>query len=149
MDTIEELNGTYFYRALSGLSSAELFNLIFLEGFADRFGLEITAAALILSGQPLLPTRAKPIGAKKGTSIASVLSRKLLKDVRLPRGLLIPTIVGGNIRHTNKIEAALGRAVPWIGHSMAIVAVYQIASATRNKYNLIARQKDRIQWTYF
>nr|WP_226888921.1 hypothetical protein [Pectobacterium aquaticum] len=50
METTEELNSTYYYHGHGNLTAGELFNLIFLENFSSRTGLEITAAALILSG---------------------------------------------------------------------------------------------------
>lgn len=51
MDMAEESGGTYFYYGHVTLTWHELFNLIFLESFTDHLNLEITAAALILSGQ--------------------------------------------------------------------------------------------------
>nr|WP_244322048.1 hypothetical protein [Pectobacterium odoriferum] len=59
MDTTEELNNTYYYHGHVNLTAGELFNLIFLENFSSRTDLEITAAVLILSGQPYLKVSGK------------------------------------------------------------------------------------------
>ncbi len=59
MDTFEELNGTYFYHGHTNVSAGELFNLIFLQNFADSFGMDIGSAATILIGQPYIPVSGK------------------------------------------------------------------------------------------
>lgn len=89
MDTVEELGRTYFYQGHTNLSPAELFNIIFLENFADHTGMEIGAAALILSGQPYIKVTGKlsAASATPGTSVASKVSRYLLKDLRFPYNL--------------------------------------------------------------
>ncbi len=50
---------------------------------------------------------------------------------------------------TNKIATFLGRWVPFVGYAELIITVQLVAKRTREKYNLIARPKDRIQWTSF
>lgn len=154
MDTVEELNGTYFYEGHSRLTPDELFDLIFLDSFAQHFGLEINSALLILSGQPWFPTRGKPRGATPGTSLASKLSRRMFKDRRFPRGFRPYTPTGKSLStlkfaQTNKIGAFVGRYMPWIGYVEALIIVERVAQETKTKYNLIARPKDRIQWTSF
>ncbi len=149
MDTTEELNGTYFYNGHANVTQQELFWLIFLEGFADRTGWGVETAAMILAGQPILPKRVV-LGSKvKRTSIASKLSRRILKNVRLPWGMRIETSVMGHSRATNKLGAIVGRAVPHIGYAQAVVMLAVVARETRNKYNIIVRPKDRIEWAYF
>lgn len=82
MDTVEELNGTYFYAGRSNLTASELFFMVFCENVVDQLGLGLVdfgAVVAIVSGRNTLPTRAKPNGAEKGTSYASKASRKVFK----------------------------------------------------------------------
>jgi len=149
MDTTEELGGTYFYHGNANLTPQELFWLIFAEFLADHLGVGIETAATILAGQPILPKRVV-LGSKvKRTSIASKLSRRILKNVRLPGGMKMGTSVLGHSRDTNKVGAIVGRAVPYVGYTQAVIIFAIVARETRKKYNLIARSKDRIAWTYF
>ena len=150
MDTIEESGGTYFYHGNSNVTPQELFLLIFAEGLANHLGVTIETAATILAGQPLIPKR-KVLGASGSrTSVASKLARRILKGVRFPGGMRVETIIGmGKTRQTNKVGAVVGRAVPFVGYAQAIIVFALVAKETRNKYNLIARPKDRIEWTYF
>ncbi len=150
MNTIEESGGTYFYRGNSNVTPQELFLLIFAEGLANHLGVTIETAATILAGQPLIPKR-KVLGASGSrTSVASKLARRILKGVRFPGGMRVETIIGmGKTRQTNKAGAVVGRAVPFVGYAQAIIVFALVAKETRNKYNLIARPKDRIEWTYF
>jgi hypothetical protein len=149
MDTVEELGGTYFYHGYTNLTPGELFNLIYLENFSNHLGLEISAAALILSGQAWLPAPGKPIGAKRGTSVASMLSRKVFSDIRFPNGKRLLTPVGNRMQPTNKIGSFVGRYIPWVGHGQLLITLMIVAKETRNKCNLIARSKDRIKWAAF
>lgn len=41
MDTVEELNGTYFYAGKSNLNAAELLFMIFCENTASQFGIGV------------------------------------------------------------------------------------------------------------
>lgn len=150
MNTIEESGGTYFYRGNSNVTPQELFLLIFAEGLTNHLGVTIETAATILAGQPLIPKR-KVLGASGSrTSVASKLARRILKGVRFPGGMRVETIIGmGKTRQTNKVGAVVGRAVPFVGYAQAIIVFALVAKETRNKYNLIARPKDRIEWTYF
>ncbi|HDS6852973.1 TPA: hypothetical protein QH025_003229 [Enterobacter cancerogenus] len=150
MNTIEESGGTYFYRGNSNVTPQELFLLIFAEGLANHLGVTIETAATILAGQPLISKR-KVLGASGSrTSVASKLARRILKGVRFPGGMRVETIIGmGKTRQTNKVGAVVGRAVPFVGYAQAIIVFALVAKETRNKYNLIARPKDRIEWTYF
>ncbi|ANI83277.1 STM2901 family protein [Kosakonia oryzae] len=155
MDTVEELNGTYFYHGHTNVSAGELFNLIFLENFADSFGLDVASAAMVLIGQPYIPVSGKLAAGQNtpGTSIASIVSRKILRDARFPFGWR-PLAPVGKLRSlkmvpSNKIATFVGRYIPYVGYAMALVAVQQVMSKTRTQYNLIARPQDRIKWTYF
>ncbi|MBM7353224.1 STM2901 family protein [Lelliottia amnigena] len=149
MDTTEEQNGTYFYHGQVNLTAGELFDVIFLEQFCDELGIGITSGATILAGQPWLETRTKPGTAIKGTSIISKYARMLLKNTKVPFGLRIKTPVGIRMRTTNSLAAVIARYVPWLGWFELINSLYQVSRKTQNKFNLIARPEDRIQWTSF
>ncbi|MER5004484.1 STM2901 family protein [Atlantibacter hermannii] len=149
MDTTEELNGTYFYHGQSNLSAGELFDVIFLEQFCDELGISIASGAAILAGQPWLKTRTKPGEAIKGTSVISRYGRMLLRNARTPFGIRVPTPVGLRMRKTNNLAAVIARYVPWLGWIGLVNSIYQVSGKTRAKYNLLARPKDRIQWTSF
>ncbi|MEB0774527.1 hypothetical protein VC840_19415 [Citrobacter portucalensis] len=89
MDTTEEANGTYWYHGHANVTSGELFDLIFIEQLADSLGITTEAVTLVLIGQPFIPVEGKLSAATNtpGTSIASILCRKLLKGARFPFGL--------------------------------------------------------------
>lgn len=68
------------------------------------------------------------------------------------RGLSVESLnsIGfGKTRTAKKIGTAVGRAVPHRGYAQVIVILALVARETRNQYNLIARPKDKIAWTYF
>lgn len=97
MDTVEQLNGTYFYAGKSNLSAAELFFMVFCEKTVEQFGLgvaDFAAVIAIVSGRNDLPTRTKPGGAITGTSYASKASRAVFKKAKFPFGLSLPTWLG-------------------------------------------------------
>lgn len=48
MDTVEELNGTYFYAGRSNLTASELFFMVFVFNTADQFGIKDIAAVYAL-----------------------------------------------------------------------------------------------------
>ncbi|WP_436859699.1 STM2901 family protein [Citrobacter tructae] len=155
MDTTEEKNGTYFYHGHVNVTPGELFDLIFIEQLADALGMTTEAVSMVLIGQPFIPVSGKLSAATNtpGTSVASIISRKLLGDARFPFGLR-PSAPMGKLSKlkmvpTNKIATFLGRWVPFIGYAELIITVQLVAKRTRDKYNLIARPKDRIQWTSF
>lgn len=150
MDTVEELGGTYFYHGNANVTPQELFLLIFAEGLANHMGVTVETAATILAGLPIVPKR-KVLGASGSrTSIASKVARRILKGARFPEGVRVETTIGmSKLRLTNNVGAVVGRAVPFVGYTQAVVIFMTVARETRNKYNLIARPKDRIAWTSF
>lgn len=108
--------------------------------------MDIAAAAAILSGQPFLPTRAKLGGATKGTSLASVASRNLIRQ-KLPFAL--PMITGASlgtlkISFTRNLRAFVGRLVPGVGWTILAYDVFQIMEKTLRKYNSLVRSEDKI-----
>lgn len=52
MDSVEELNGTYFYKGIANISASELFFWILLDEIAEQMGGfdDLGAVALILLG---------------------------------------------------------------------------------------------------
>lgn len=149
MDTTEEINGTYFYSGHPNVSIAELVSIIFLEEFCTELGIDSVAGAAILSGPPWLGTRGKPKGATLGTSVVSKYARIIMRDARMPFGIQIPTPVGIRMQKSNKLAAIIARWVPWLGWASLVMSLYRVSTRTQEKYNLIVRPKDRIQWTAF
>ncbi|WP_029686133.1 STM2901 family protein [Tatumella saanichensis] len=146
MDTVEELNGTYFYKGLTNLTPGELFFFIFLEEAQKRLGAsDIMALALIILGQPTQSTRGKPVGATLGTSILSENLRRWLK-FRVNRW---PTLTNESIKnlrfsYVNNLGAFTGRWIPILGIAFVMNDVLQIGFRTVSAYNRIARKDDRI-----
>jgi hypothetical protein len=143
----KHMQNTYSYRSLNDLSPQELFSWIAIDQTLEQLGgADIAAAAAVLSGQPFLPTRAKFGGATKGTSVASVVSRKLLRH-QLPFAL--PTLTGASIRSlkltfTRSLGAFVGRLVPGVGWTILTYDVVQIIRKTVEKYNLLAKKEDQL-----
>lgn len=64
MDTVEELNSTYFYAGRSNLTASQLLFMIFCENTANQLGVQDFGAIVsIVAGLNVLPTRTKPRGA--------------------------------------------------------------------------------------
>ncbi len=128
------------------LNAGELFFYIFLEEAQKKLGTEdIIALALIILGQPLQATRAKPAGATKGTSVLSANLRIWLK-IKVNRW---PTLTTESIKkmrfsYVNNLGAFAGRWIPVLGIGFIMNDVTQIAWKTTQKYNLIAKEGDRL-----
>lgn len=153
VDTVEELNGTYFYAGRSNLTASELFFMVFCENVVDQLGLGLVdfgAVVAIVSGRNTLPTRAKPNGAEKGTSYASKASRKVFKKAQFPFGIKLPSVIGGyppstiRIRAVANIGTFTGRAIPVVGWVILASDISQITYRTIRDYNAIARGNDKL-----
>lgn len=151
MDTVEELNNTYFYAGRANLSASQLLFMIFCEKTAEQLGVQDFGAIIsIVCGLNVLPTRRKPRGAVIGTSLASRGSRRVFGNAMFPWGIKLPSIIGGyppstmKIRMVAKISAFTGRAIPVVGWIIMASDVSQIAYHTVNDYNRIARGNDKI-----
>ena len=146
MDTVEELNGTYFYRGFSNLSSGELLFWVFLDTTAEHFGVDdFLTIGLILLGQPTLGTRGKPRGTTQGTSPLSQQLRHYL-DIETRR---LPTLTTGSIKrlefsYVTNLCAFVGRWIPILGIIIIAADVSTIAYKATNKYNTIARGNDKL-----
>lgn len=137
----------YSYNTLTNLSREELFFWIAVDQTLEQLGgADIAAAAAVLSGQPFLPTRGKFAGATKGTSVASVVSRHLLKQ-QLPFAL--PTLTGASlstlkITFTKSLGAFVGRLVPGVGWTILAYDVVQVIRNTLFQYNMRVRREDQL-----
>ncbi|MBS0968519.1 MULTISPECIES: STM2901 family protein [Yersiniaceae] len=151
MDTVEELNGTYFYAGHSNLTASELFFMVFVMNTADHFGIkDIAAVAALYSGVNNQSTRAKPIDAIPGTSRVSKTVRGVLKNTMFPFGIKMPTWVGGytpwtvKLKMVRKVSTFIGRTIPLIGEVILVADVSQITYRSVHDYNAIARDTDKL-----
>lgn len=151
MDTVEELNNTYFYAGRSNLTASQLLFMIFCENTANQLGVQDFGAIVsIVAGLNIVPTRTKPRDAIEGTSLASRGSRKVFGNAKFPWGIYLPSVVGGyppstlKIRMVAKIGAFTGRAIPVVGWIILASDVSTITYCTVRDYNLITRGKDKI-----
>lgn len=137
----------YHYNTFTNLSREELFLWIAIDQTLEQLGgVDIAAAVAVLSGQPFLPTRAKFGGATKGTSLASVASRHLLKQ-KMP--FTLPTITGASlstlkVTFTKSLGGFVGRLVPGVGWTILAYDVVQIMRKTLLKYNSLVRKEDKL-----
>ncbi|MFE8103113.1 hypothetical protein RBA63_13695 [Brenneria goodwinii] len=147
MDTVEELNGTYFYEGTPNLTASGLFFWIMVDEVMDHFGIhDIAAVVTIFTGQNNIYVPGKPANATPGTSRASKVSRTIFRNRRLP--IKLPTVVGYppkmKIIMTHKLGTFVGRAIPVFGVVVLTVDVMMITTKTVSKYNAIARKEHRL-----
>lgn len=146
MDAVEEINNTYFYKGYSNLSAGELLFWIFLDETAEQFGSgDFLTVGLILLGQPEVATRGKPGGTTPGTSPLSSQLRHWL-NIETRR---LPTLTNASIRrmkftYVTNLGAFVGRWIPIIGIFVIAADVSIIAYKATNRYNTIARGKDKL-----
>lgn len=148
MDSVEELNGTYFYKGIANISASELFFWILLDEIAEQMGGfdDLGAVALIMLGQPTQTTRQKMRTATVGTSIASIYARRYL-DVELP--FRLPTFTNKSITYmkpmmVNNLGKFVGRTVPVAGWVLLTNDFVTITFKATSHYNRIARGSDKI-----
>jgi hypothetical protein len=137
----------YEYGGVSRLSPERLFFWVLVDKTEEQFGLhDLEAVVAIISGQPLLSTRGKFVGATPGTSLASLAARKAL-NVDLP--FRLPMLTGGTVRtlriaFTKNLGAFVGRAIPIVGYVMLASDAFEIMWKTVSTYNKIVRPEDRV-----
>ncbi len=137
----------YDYKDLHNITREELFVWILIDKILEHFsGVDIAAAAAVISGQPYLPTRGKFAGATKGTSPISVVSRKVLNKEMAFR---LPMITGTSVKTlrislTKNLGAWVGRTVPIVGWAILIYDVEEISRKTLVTYNEIAIGDDKL-----
>ncbi|MBB6114365.1 hypothetical protein F4826_001243 [Rahnella inusitata] len=145
MDTTEQVSG-YYFSGLSNLSAGELFFWVFLDETGKQIGItDFANLALIILGQPMKATRAKPLGATPGTSILSYHLRQWL-NIEVKHW---PTLTNGSIRklkfsYVTNLGAFTGRWIPILGWVILADDVATIAYKSTNRYNTIANEKDRL-----
>jgi hypothetical protein len=144
----ERMSHTYSYGGQSCLTPVELFFLIACEETCAEVGLDdAEAMILILTGWPFIPTRAKPKGATKNTSIASLWARSTFRYEF--RKKILPTFTFGSIKRlrwilTHKLSTFIGRTLPGVGWVLLAGDAYQIVYHTVSKYNRIVSPEDRV-----
>jgi len=148
MDTVEELNGTYFYNGIINLLPSELYFWILIDTIKDQMGdiEDLYTLVLILLGQPILNTRWKFRNTTKGTSIASVYARRYL-DIEL--GFRLPTFTNASIRYlkpmmVNNLGKFVGRTIPVLGWVLLASDVTTLFFKATTRYNTVARGDDKI-----
>lgn len=138
----------YCYDGDCGLTADQLLWVIAAETTMEEFGLDDVASALaIVSGANVIPTRGKPGGAIPNTSVASVLSRRVLRKTKFPGGYRAPTVVGmwpPRLRRTPYLAAFVGRAIPVFGWAYTVAELGLIGYKTVVTYNAIVRPEDQV-----
>ena len=147
MDSVEELNGTYFYDGSSNLSAGELFFWIMIDETLDHFGIsDIAAVTAIYLGSNSITVAGKLAGATPGTSVASIYSRRLFRGRMMP--VRLPTWIGypphAKRVMTQRLGTFVGRTIPLVGWVVLAGDVMIISYKSINKYNMIAHPSDRI-----
>ncbi len=143
MDTIEQLNGTYFFNGMFGLDKHELLFWILLDEADKQFGgaLDIFAFSSMLLSFPVIPVRGKLDAGKttKGTSPLSYGLRMLIKQrFRVARRTLtFQSIINGRWAYTTNVAAYMGRWIPWLGALITAYDASVITVKTVNRYKLI------------
>jgi hypothetical protein len=142
------MNNTYNHGTHGNLPPVELFLFIAVDETCSQLGIDdVEAVLLILSGLPFLPTRAKPMGATKGTSVASVMSRSLFR-YELKKKVL-PTFTWGSVKRfrlilTHRLGVFVGRTIPGVGWALLAIDAWQITNHTVTKYNRLVMPEDRV-----
>ncbi|WP_267371642.1 MULTISPECIES: STM2901 family protein [unclassified Pantoea] len=151
MDTVEEVNGTYFYAGRSNLTATELFFMVFVFNTADQFGIkDIAAVYALYAGMNDQTTRTKPGTAIPGTSRLSKGVRRVFGNRMFPFGLEMPTWIGGYTpwtvkrRMVRKIGTWVGRTIPLSGEVILVADMSQIIYYSITEYNTIARGDDKL-----
>ncbi|VWB86332.1 STM2901 family protein [Burkholderia lata] len=140
---------TYKYGIHDGLSREALLLLIFIEETGKELGVnDAVGIAMVLLGQRFIPTRGKFANAVKGTSIASVVSRRILpyelKQRILPTVTSFTSLIMLRIKFTRNIGAFVGRAIPGVGWVILATDVSLITYRTISTYNSMVKHEDRL-----
>ncbi|REF44518.1 STM2901 family protein [Serratia ficaria] len=151
MDTVEQLNGTYFYAGRPNLSAGEMFFMVFCEQVAEQLGVDdFGAIVAIVSGLNVSKTRGKFRGNIEDTSYASRGARKVFGKKNFPGNVKLPSVVGGyplstmRVILTRKMGTFVGRAVPVVGWIILAKDVTEISFKSVTRYNSIARGDDKL-----
>lgn len=150
MDTVEELNGTYFFDGINNLTAWELLFWILVDETEKQLGIQdIAGIAALILGNNIIDIPGKPETATRGTSPASLSFRRHISYKFRKR--ILPTLTkksfslrGIKIFWVNNLGAFAGRAVPVLGWVILAHDVSTISYRTVTRYNRIAREEDKI-----
>jgi hypothetical protein len=139
----------YTYGIHHDLSREALFFLIVVEETRKETGIDdIVGIGAVLLGQRFIPTRGKFAGAVKGTSYASVMSRRLLpfdfKHKFLPTVTSFKSLVLLQIKFTRNLGTFVSRAIPGVGWAILASDVAAIIYRSVNAYNQLVTLEDRL-----
>ncbi|MEK2604396.1 hypothetical protein WN989_22360 [Burkholderia arboris] len=131
------------------MSREALLFLIFIEETGKALGVDdAVGIAMVLLGQRFIPTRGKFANAVKGTSIASVVARRMLpyelKHRILPTVTSFTSLIMLRIKFTQNIGAFVGRAIPGVGWVILATDVTLITYRTVGAYNRMVKPEDRL-----
>ncbi|MBR8257735.1 STM2901 family protein [Burkholderia ambifaria] len=138
----------YDYRGHGDLTPPELFCLIVIDVACDELGIDdAVGIAMILLGQRFVPTRGKFHGAVKGTSVASMVSRRMLpyeiKHKILPTVTSFKSLVLLKVKFTRELGVFVGRAVPVAGWIITAADISIIMYRSAVTYNRLVKPEDR------
>ncbi len=150
MDTIEELNGTYFFNGMNNLTKWELLLWVLIDETGKQLGIhDIVGIASLILGNNIIDIPGKPVTATTGTSPASLFFRRHIRYKFQKR--VLPTLTkksfsvkGIKIFWVRNLGAFAGRSVPVLGWGILAHDVTVISYRTVARYNLIAHKEDRI-----
>lgn len=138
----------YCYDGDCGYSADQLLWVIAVEVAMDELGIDDVSAALsIVLGANIISTRQKMRGAIVGTSVISLVMRRLLKDRRFPNGKRLPTIVGyrpPKIKYTKSVGGFIARAIPVAGWAYTAAQLGVVGYKTVTTYNSIVDSADQV-----
>ncbi|WP_233801804.1 STM2901 family protein [Paraburkholderia sp. HP33-1] len=140
-------NNRYTYGIHTGLTPPELFFYVTLEEARKELGLtDLAGVAAILLGQADVPVSGKVAGATKGTSVASMVSRRVLPNRVAMR---LPMITGVGLRgmkiaFTRNLGAWVGRTIPIVGEVFMAAEAFQILRRSITAYNRLVQPADRV-----
>jgi len=138
----------YQYNGKSYDSKSELYSAILTDQASEQFGIkDIVALTAGLSGYNVIPTRGKFGGAVSGTSVNSIMSRKItlsVKSASFGAVKRLPTLIGGpftgkafKIAMVNTIGKFLGRTIGPIGWTILVYDIGKTLYNTQKIYNNI------------
>lgn len=114
---------------------------------AEEFGLrDIESVGAVLLGINVVPVSGKLGGAIRGTSIASLVSRKAVPvtiRTRLPT-LIRTGLFSMRVAFTRNLGAFVGRAIPIVGEAVLIADAATIVYRTVRRYNRLVSPSDQI-----
>ena len=142
MDTVEELDGKYFFNGMS-LDKDELLLWLILDEFQKQFSwmVDLLAIASMLVSLPVIPViPVIPVKGKigkasgkgtSGNSPLSIASRTLIQQrfKKAKKTITWAKLRRGEWAYTTNIGTYVGRWLPWIG---AVLTTYDLAIVTRN-----------------